>query len=106
MAFGPDAARPLEERIARRLPELPPEQRRRALDVAREAVHAAESLARESAYGPRAESSVPRELLERFPWLRLPEARPRAWRRLLSAVLGEDRDLARRLAHYGFYLVK
>jgi hypothetical protein len=89
---GPEARRPVEERLGARLPELSPAELAAALAGARTAVAASERLAKECMDGYRSERSVAAALREQFPWL--------GKRRLFDA------GLARRLAEFGFYLMK
>lgn len=106
IAFGPDRKRPAEERLARRLPLVPPATRRAALEAAGEAVEVAYELAREYTAGGRTQASVEAELARRFPWLRAgpPAARRPWWRRLPFWSRAREADLVVRLGHYGYYL--
>ena len=90
--LGPESRRPVEERLAARLPELSAPAVAAAITVAREAVGASEQLAKECMDRRRTEKSVAVALRERFAWL--------------GGSRGPDVDLSRRLANFGFYLMK
>ena len=90
--LGPEARRPVEARLGARLPELSPAEVAAAIAAARTAVTASERLAKECMDGYRSERSVAAALREQFPWL--------GERRVF------DPGLARRLAQFGFYLMK
>lgn len=108
IAFGPQTVRSPEDRLASRLPHHQPADRRAALIVAREAVAAAEELAREYADGRRTQASVSETLLRRFNWLIDPALPQRQswWRQLLThGTTRAQPDLVTRLANFGFHLV-
>jgi hypothetical protein len=84
--MGPEASRPVEERLARRARNASAARRAAALAQARRAVAAAEALAREYQDKKRTQAGVYAELRRKFPWL-------------------GGGDPAVRLGDYGYFLV-